>query len=257
MATSTLTNIGIATPAYNGTVLMSYAATLLDLQASIMQAGMGCRLLWSSSSSIVSVARNLLADEFMRDERLSHLLFIDADMSFPSDDLMRMLAAMPSLDASDVIAAMSPRKRIHWDNVAAAARAHPELTGKQLSQLSGSFENMFSPVSGRMEEIHEDRPIELLAIGTGVMLIGRAAFQRLIDAGVPRVLMGSEKKPVHAFFDNSVVDGMHIGEDITFCANLRAAGGRVWGAPWFRMTHSGTHDYFGHINSIREAGLSV
>jgi len=43
----------------------------------------------------------LLADEFLRDDRLSHLLFVDADMSFPPEDLMRMLVASESLGPHD------------------------------------------------------------------------------------------------------------------------------------------------------------
>jgi len=50
-------NLGIATPAYNNTVLMSYANTLFRIQALAMNARIGCRLLWSSSSSVIAVAQ--------------------------------------------------------------------------------------------------------------------------------------------------------------------------------------------------------
>lgn len=255
--TRKVVNLGIATPAYNNTVLMSYANTLFGIQALTMNAGIGCRLLWSSSSSVIAVARNLLADEFLRDERLSHLLFIDADMSFPPEDLMRMLAASESLGPHDVVAAISPRKRLNWERVAAAARTQPPLNGGDLAALAGSFEGMFKPVSGRMDEVFEDRPVEVEAIGTGVMLIGRSVLEHLLAHGVQRVRMGSQHTELNVFFEETVVDGFHISEDISFCNRLRRAGGRVWGVPWFRMTHGGNYDHIGDIGAISRAGMTL
>lgn len=250
-------NLGIATPAYNNTVLMSYTNTLLGIQAQAMSVGIGCRLLWSSSSSVVAVARNLLAEEFLRDDRLSHLLFIDADMSFPPEDLMRMLTASESLGPHDIVAAISPRKRLNWERVMAATRMQAQLTAGDLAALAGSFEGMFKPVSGRMDEVFEDRPVEVEAIGTGVMLIGRSVLERLIAHGVQRVRMGSQQVELHLFFEDTVVDGFHISEDISFCHKVRQAGGRVWGVPWFRMTHGGNYDHIGDIGAISRANMTL
>lgn len=250
-------NLGIATPAYNNTVLMNYANTLFGIQAQAMNAGIGCRLLWSSSSSVVAVARNLLVDEFLRDDRLSHLLFIDADMAFPPEDLMRMLAASESLGPYDIVAAISPRKRLNWERVIAAARMQPQLSGQDLATLAGSFEGMFKPVSGRMEEVFEDRPVEVEAIGTGVMLMGRPVLERLIAHGARQVRMGSQQVELHLFFEDTVVDGFHVSEDISFCHKVRQAGGRVWGVPWFRMTHGGNYDHIGDIGAISRANMML
>ncbi|MDQ0086110.1 hypothetical protein J2W35_006491 [Variovorax boronicumulans] len=250
-------NLGIATPAYNNTVLMSYANTLFGIQALTRNAGIGCRLLWSSSSSVVAVARNLLVDEFLRDDRLSHLLFIDADMSFPPEDLMRMLTAGESLGPHDIVAAISPRKRLNWERVMAATRMQAQLTAGDLAALAGSFEGMFKPVSGRMDEVFEDRPVEVEAIGTGIMLIGRAVLERLISHGARRVRMGSQQVELSVFFEDTVVDGFHISEDISFCHKVRQVGGRVWGVPWFRMTHGGNYDHIGDIGAISRAGMAL
>ena len=250
-------NLGIATPAYNNTVLMSYANTLFGIQAAAMNAGIGCRLLWSSSSSVIAVARNLLVDEFLRDDRLTHLLFIDADMAFPPEDLMRMLAACESLEPHDVVAAICPRKRLNWERVMAAARMQPQLAGEDLAALAGSFEGMFKPLSGRMEDVFEDRPVEVEAIGTGVMLISRSVLEHLMAHGVQRVRMGSQQIGLNVFFEETVVNGIHTSEDISFCHKVRRAGGRVWGVPWFRMTHGGNYDHVGDIGAISRAHMTL
>jgi hypothetical protein len=99
--------------------------------------------------------------------------------------------------------------------------------------------------------------VEVEAIGTGVMLIGRAVFENLIARGTRRVRMGSQQVELQLFFEDTVVDGYHTSEDISFCHKVRQAGGRVWGVPWFRMTHSGNYDHMGDIGAIARAEMTL
>jgi hypothetical protein len=83
--------------------------------------------------------------------------------------------------------------------------------------------------------VFEDRPVEVEAIGTGVMLISRSALEHLMAQGVQRVRMGSQQIELNVFFEETVVNGFHTSEDISFCHKVRRAGGRVWafhGSGW-------------------------
>ena len=162
---------------------------------------------------------------------------------------------MWSLEPHDVVAAICPRKRLNWGRVMAAARMQPQLASEDLATLAGSFDGMFKPLSGRMEDVFEDRPVEVEAIGTGVMLISRSVLEHLMAQGVQRVRMGSQQIELNVFFEETVVNGFHTSEDISFCHKVRRAGGRVWGVPWFRMAHGGNYDHIGDIGAISRAPI--
>jgi len=49
--------------------------------------------------------------------------------------------------------------------------------------------------------------------------------------GVQRVRMGSQQIELNVLFEDTVVNGFHTSENISFCHKVRRAAGRVWGVP--------------------------
>ena len=92
-----------------------------------------------------------------------------------------------------------------------------------------------------------DQPVEVGAIGTGIMLIKREAFERVRAAPGHQTITQGADAGEDIFFDTEVANGLYVSEDITFCRHFRAAGGRVWGAPWFRVGHIGNHEFMGDL----------
>ena len=74
---------------------------------------------------------------------------------------------------------------------------------------------------------------------------------------VQRVRMGSQQIELNVLFEDTVVNGFHTSENISFCHKVRRAGGRVWGVPWFRVTHGGNYDHLGDIGVISRAHMTL
>ena len=64
---------------------------------------------------------------------------------------------------------------------------------------------------------------------------GRAEFacrlEHLMAQGVQRVRMRSQQIELNVLFEDTVVNGFHTSENISFCHKVRRAAGRVWGVP--------------------------
>lgn len=90
-----------ASPIYNDQCDGSYTHSLLQLQAALYQRGIGFEYAWTKSSSLITIARNLLANWFLKRTTCSHLLFIDADMVFRGSR-SDISAAMNSAEACSI-----------------------------------------------------------------------------------------------------------------------------------------------------------
>lgn len=112
----------------------------------------------------------------------SHLLFLDADMRFPEDTLIRLLAADRDIVAANYVMRTMPELWV--SRVAGASVSSVGRTGLQ----------------------------QVDSTGCGVMLIKRSVF--------PRVSPPWFSTP----FDGQT----HVGEDLFFCQQARAAGLDLW-----------------------------
>jgi hypothetical protein len=237
----------VASPIFNDQCYGSYTHSLLQLQAAFHQRGIGFEYAWTKSSSLITIARNLLADWFLNRTRCSHLLFIDADMVFRSADVLKMLEA-----DLDVIAAMCPRKEINWANVASAARHHPDMAPPDLAKVSGSYGTFQLARAESRFSVHT--PVEVEGIGTGIMLIKRHVLECMAmkypDATM-RVPDRAREERMHVFFDlGRDENGDMLSEDLMFCRRWRDIGGKVFGAPWFEVGHIGSHEFRGSLFDI-------
>ena len=228
----------VATPAYNNQVYASYATCLMKFVLTAHEAGMRVFYAHTVSSSLITKARNILARRFLESD-YSHLLFIDADMTFRTEDLMGLVTA-----DKEVIAAICPRKAIDWQAAAQFARRHPHAPADAVEQAGASY-GTYETLTG--EPFAVDAPVEVAAIGTGIMLIKRAAFERLRAAPGHKTISCGTDAGEEIFFDTEFADGLYISEDISFCRHFRAAGGQVWGAPWFHVGHIGNHEFVGDL----------
>jgi len=100
-------NLFIATPCYDGNVTSGYVLSLLALQRLLMQSRIGYDVCLHSDS-LISRARNTIAERFLGQEEYSHLLFIDADICFDAETVLRYLAY-----DKDIVAGIYPIKKLN------------------------------------------------------------------------------------------------------------------------------------------------
>jgi hypothetical protein len=250
--------IFVATPMYGGMAHGLYIKSCLDLQTTMNKYGIETKFSFLFNESLITRARNYLVDEFLRSE-YTHLLFIDSDIHFNASDIVALLAL-----EKDVIGAPYPKKAINWENVAAAARKHPDLPAHELEKLVGQY--VFNVVQGT-KQFSVTEPLEVMEIGTGYMLVARRVFDEMKSA-YPMIHYKPDhvgqanfdgSRYIHAYFDtvidheNSITGGgsdRYLSEDYMFCQMWRKIGGQIFLCPWMRTQHVGTYAFTGNMPAV-------
>ena len=240
----------VATPMYGGLCNGSYTLGLLTAVGVFSRNGIGMQYAHMMNESLITRARNSLAKDFLESE-CSHLMFIDADIGFNPQDIIRMLHA-----DKDIICGIYPKKEINWVEVTKAV--HAGVPPQELHRHTGSF--VVNLVNNE-KCLEGDRytPMEIANGGTGFMLIKREVFEGLIGK-VPvynndvfaAVETDRKLQPINEFFATSVTDdgdSRLLSEDYHFCKIARQAGFKVWAAPWAELTHTGTYIFSGALPS--------
>jgi hypothetical protein len=214
----------VATPMYGGMANGLYVKSSLDLQAVMSRYGVETKFSFLFNESLITRARNYLVDEFLRSD-CTHLLFIDSDIHYDPRDVIALMA----LD-KDVIGAPYPKKSINWNNIASAARKHPNLDPKELETLVGEY--VFNVVKGT-SQFQVTEPLEVMEIGTGFMMVKREVFGKYAEA-YPEYRYKPDhvgqanfdgSRYIHAYFD-TVIDPeseRYLSEDYMFCQWWRVA----------------------------------
>ncbi len=250
----------VATPMYGGQAHGMYVKACLDLQGLLNKYGVEVRFSFLFNESLITRARNYLVDEFLRSD-CTHMLFIDSDVHYNPQDVIALLA----LD-KDVIGGPYPKKAINWNNVAHAARTHPDMNPHELENVVGDY--VFNVVKGT-QQFSVNEPLEVLEIGTGYMMIKRDVFKRMEEA-YPQLRYRPDhvgqanfdgSRYIHAYFDtiidtkDSATGGgsdRYLSEDYMFCQLWRKIGGTIFLCPWMRTQHIGTYPFTGNMPKIAE-----
>ena len=239
--------IFIATPMYGGMCVGGYTVGLLNCVQEFMRNGLQLYYAHMMNESLITRARNTLAYDFLETDA-THLMFIDADISFNPADIVRMVNA-----DKDIICGLYPKKEINWKTVAKAVNEGVDYT--ELPNYTGSFVvNLVGDVTQATGDVNE--PMEIDNGGTGFMLIKRNVFETLkptVPTYTNDMILIVDKNPVkkiiHEFFATSIDENTNrlLSEDYHFCKIARQQGFKVYAAPWANLTHSGTYNFSGTL----------
>jgi hypothetical protein len=243
--------LSILTPMYGGACMANYCVGMVELARQLTQAGMEFSLYTLSNESLIQRARNVLVHSALADPRTSQILFVDADIGFQAADVLRLLELQAAEPQAAVVCGAYSRKEVQWERVRAAA-----LEGQ--AQLAASASSTFvQGLHGLLDigQVRGESLIEIQRAGTGFMLIRRAVFETLQAAphvghyrnnsGILGTVYAQSGERITAYFD-CVIDARDetlMSEDFYFCEAWRRAGGRIYVAPWVRLTHFGTFSY--------------
>lgn len=224
----------ICTPAYGGNMGFEYVISLLRLDHALRARNIGVDYAFLANESLIQRARNYLCKQFMDAESFTHLLFIDADIQFQPDDILRMIDAQVPL-----IGGVYPKKKIHWDRNTAGGTSMAHMLDYVVTPLDAST---------TISNIYEPQPVKY--VGTGCMLIAREVLEAMQIAAPDRWFFAEGVK-YYAFFDCIFAeDKTYLSEDYYFCNVWRNLGGTVYAAYWTRLTHWGIQGFDGNIFAI-------
>ena len=170
----------IATPCYGGQISVFYFKSYLDLIARLNTCGVDYVLSAISNESLITRARNTIASNFLtyKDNKgkLDYLLFIDADIQFHPDAVLRLL-----LHDKDVVTAAYPMKVIDFTNIENQALPAQELAVQVTSYaINLKFDSEEQRENGQLRL--KDGLLELVDGATGFMLIKRHVLEMMRDA---------------------------------------------------------------------------
>lgn len=171
--------IFLGVPMYGGQCNGMFARSLMDLTALMSKYGMQLQTYFLFNESLITRARNYIADEFMRSD-CTHLLFIDADINFSAHDVIAMVATqLLDPENKNVVAAPYPKKCIAWEKIKLAVdKGYADNDPEALEDFVGDF--VFNPAHGTTIKLSE--PAEVSEAGTGFMLISRETFEKYAAA---------------------------------------------------------------------------
>ena len=128
---ATPVNLVVATPCFGGQISVLYAASLFKLQK-LLRAyrDFNLKILFKDGDALITRARASLMSQFLDDPGATHLLFIDADIGFEPEQVLRLLEC-----GADMCAAIYPIKRIDWDKVKTTIEAGAAQSGGGVAEI--------------------------------------------------------------------------------------------------------------------------
>jgi len=233
-------NIFIATPMYGGMCTGLYTQSLIKTIGMLTNHGHQVSCHFMFNESLITRGRNHMVHGFLKTEA-THLLWIDADIKFRAEDLLRMIDA-----DVDVIGGIYPKKEINWNLVKQAVKDGKE----NLQNYTGAFVvNLVD--NAREVTVNRDEPVEVENLGTGFLLTKRSVYEKMMET-TPTYLADMNMvagERIYAFFQDPIcpVSQRFLSEDYFFCTEWRKLGGQVWAAPWCQLGHQGTYLFEGQL----------
>ncbi len=240
--TDTMSNIFIGIPMYGGVCTGENAIGHINATKLFLDRGVGYNWQFLYNESLITRARNGLVKMFY-DTECTHLMFIDADISYKAEDILSMIDA-----DKDIICGVYPKKRIAWEKINNALAQG--IIGEDLKHYTGDLvinklNYIDTPIANKSE------PVEIFNGGTGFMLIKREVFD-LLKPHCPTYtndMLPTQQEIVTEYFATSIEPDSNrlLSEDYHFCRLARLNGIKVWAAPWVELGHIGSYKFEGKL----------
>ena len=215
-------SVYIAMPCYDSVkinTMLSVIKLVQQLSKSRIKVGIN-----TMKSPLIHQARNYLTSAFLTTE-YQYLLFIDSDVEFEPEAVLRMLVAKK-------------------DVVCTPYRVKAEQLDKEIYTVEFKNPNSIPILPGGLVEIE--------AGPTGLMLIDRGVFEKIIKK-YPYLKIKNKATPsadkshefYYNFFDFGFKNNYAMGEDVSFCRLARGSGVKLYANTESRTTHHGSWGWEG------------
>jgi hypothetical protein len=236
--------IMIATPAYGEVFYTPYVSSMLSLTRVLQKRGIDFAFNAISYSEIAE-SRNFLLTHWYDKTDASHLLFVDADMGFPS----ALITEMIDLDRP-LVGAVYPKRTLDVKKVAQIAAEEKDAA----RAIAKAQDYVLRPLRGARGTPPRPGFIEVEACGSGILLIQRACIDRMLKA-MPKIsdLKAKTTSPLAKNLDRLIrafdvlfVNGLRLSEDFSFCYRWRhGCKGEVWASVAHDVVHIGLQRFAG------------
>ena len=235
-------SIFLSTPCYGGMCLQKYAESILNLQILSSQNGVQLYIDTLENESLVQRARNVAVGRFMQKSTAEYFMFIDADVHFEPQSVMRLLASGHELSV-----ACYPKKFVDWNQAATAVKNGDE---RNMAMLSSSLVVNFG--AQKIQVVNGFAPV--LDGPTGFMLIKRCVFEKM-EKQYPELNCVNDHQNRDFDTYNAVFDCMidpdtrrYLSEDYAFCRRWQQMGGKIYADTSTTLGHVGNLPFSGQLS---------
>jgi acyl-CoA synthetase (AMP-forming)/AMP-acid ligase II len=251
----------ILTPHYGGMCYVNYMNSLIATISRMKEVGVELHLEFCNNDSLVSRARNNLVAKAMTNPNMTHMLFIDNDITWDPDSILKLLIA-----DKPIVGGIYPLKHYNWERLVST---NPETPNVVQNWIDKKNQSMFKDAITDVDMVHhrmlsynlnystptlkiENNLTSVRHIATGFMMIKRKVIEKMQlafpstkyvdDVGF---LSSNESEQAFALFDCGVEDGHYFSEDWLFCHRWTKMGGEIHVDVTINLNHTGPVDFRG------------
>ena len=243
------------TPCFGGMLHNGYFQSMLELAVNFTKLNISFEMMTIGNESLIQRARNGIVAKFMADSSATHLMFIDADITFSWINIVKLL-----LCGKELCGGCYPKKCFNWDKIKHQIQKNPALNDDEL--MAKSLDYVFNPIyhkEGENVVIKLNNGMaQVKDIGTGFMLINKSVINKMIkkypDTKFVNNVAGYGQNNVgdffYALFDCCIdpVSKVYLSEDYLFCKRWIDIGGELWLDLSTNLNHTGIIDYKGCLS---------
>ena len=261
----------ILTPCFGSICYVNYVYCLMNTIEVFKKYGIELIVEFCRNDSLVSRARNNLVAKAMTNPNMTHIMFIDNDITWDAIDILKLIVSEKNL-----IGGVYPLKRYNWESLLKNKQnitdPYPNVVQKWIDKKNNSqFKNsisdenaiQFNMVNYNINYVDKVLNIEkniakVKHLATGFMMIRRNVIEKMSKAFPStkyvddvHFLKPEENEFAYALFDCGVEEGHYFSEDWLFCHRWSKMGGSIWIDVTISLTHTGIEDFRGcYISSI-------
>jgi hypothetical protein len=263
---SPLPEVWILTPCYNGQMYVQYVASIIQTIETFRTAGIRLTVEFCKNDSLVPRARNNLLARAMSDASMTHVMFIDADITWNALDIFRFL-----LHNKPIVGGIYPKKSYQWNKMMDVEKMLERKQGSILKDAVTDVQFLrqnlvaYNVNYGSTQLNVEKSLVKVRHLPTGFMMIRRDVVEKMqqeyawtkYEDDVGFLREDEEKRQAYALFDCGVVEGHYYSEDWMFCHRWREIGRReeaagqaeIYADLSTALIHTGSEDYVGFVLS--------
>ena len=211
------------TPLYGGQIQAKTWLSYMHLANRLTSLGIPYGLRTCETESLIPRARNVLQALALSDPEVTHLMWIDGDTTFRTEDFLRMLCVQ-----LPIVGGLYPKKGLSMERICEAYEQG--LPPDKLLQATAVY-----PINIENQQLGWGHRIErgmhqALMLATGNLLVERRVVELMMSRNPQLKLRNTSGLPegaedfYYSLFDTDILDGSYLSEDYYFCLKAKEAG---------------------------------
>lgn len=228
----------IAVPAYQGMCHIKFMESMSALFIILKNENIDFHFFTITSESLISRARNICATQFLKSDS-THLMFIDTDIVFDPNDVLKML----KYDAS-VICGVYPFKTLSFSSL----KENIDHSSSLKSLIKNSALYCIDKKSVENEVcIAKYAPTGFMMINKNVLLKIKQHYRDSIiyENDISGYDVYADDNRFYDFFKVGIHEGIYLSEDYGFCQLVNDTDQKIYIDTSISLTHIGQFYYYG------------